>query len=79
MRARPADGATKTPMGPGADNGKSLNLVLVTFIVAVFLFASPFHLLWMAPGTPWYEPETVGLGVIGMTGIVQYWRGRHEL
>jgi len=66
-------------MGPGADNGKSLNLVLVTFIVAVFLFASPFHLLWMAPGTPWYVPYLIWLGVIVMTGIVQYWRGRNEL
>ncbi len=79
MRARPADGATKTPMGPGADNGKSLNLVLVTFIVAVFLFASPFRLLWMAPETPWYVPYVIWLAVIVMTGIVQYWRGRHEL
>ena len=66
-------------MRPGADNGKSLNLVLVTFIVAVFVFASPFYLLWMAPKTPWYVPYLIWLGVIVMTGIVQYWRGRHEL
>ncbi|NCF81262.1 MAG: hypothetical protein GWP74_06570 [Proteobacteria bacterium] len=52
---------------------------MVTFIVAVFVFASPFHLLWMTPKTPWYLPYLIWLGVIVMTGIVQYWRGRNEL
>jgi hypothetical protein len=66
-------------MGPGADKEKPLNLVLVTFIVAVFLFASPFYLLWMAPGTPWYVPYFIWFGVIVMTGVVQYWRGRRGL
>jgi Zn-dependent membrane protease YugP len=66
-------------MGHGTDKEKPLNLVLVTFIVAVFLFASPFYLLWMAPGTPWYVPYLIWLGVIVMTGVVQYRRGRHEL
>lgn len=66
-------------MRPGADNGKTQNLVVVTFIVAVFVFASPFHLLWMTPKTPWYLPYLIWLGVIVMTGIVQYWRRRNEL
>ena len=66
-------------MGRGADNGKFLNLVLVTFIVAVFVFASPFYLLWMSPQTPWYVPYLIWLAVIVMTGVVQHWRGRHDL
>jgi hypothetical protein len=66
-------------MDPGADKEKPLNLVLVTFAVAVFLFASPFYLLWMTPRTPWYLPYLLWFGVIVMTGIVQYWRGRREL
>ncbi len=66
-------------MRPGADNGKFLNLVLVTFFVAAFVFASPFHLLWMVPEAPWYVPYLVWLAVIVMTAIVQYRRGRHEL
>lgn len=66
-------------MRPGADNRKFLNLVLVAFIVAAFVFASPFHLLWMAPETPWYVPYLIWLAVIVMTGIVQHRRGRDEL
>lgn len=66
-------------MGPAGDNAKSLDVVLAAFIVAVFLFASPIHMLWMSPGTPWYVPYLIWLGVIVMTGVLQHWRGRHEL
>lgn len=66
-------------MRPASDNGKYLNLVLVAFLVAVFVFASPFHLLWMTSDTPWYVPYLIWLAVIVMTGVVQLWRGRHEL
>lgn len=66
-------------MRPAPDNGNYLNLVLVTFLVAVFVFASPFYLLWMAPETPWYVPYLIWLAVIVMAGAVQLWRGRHEL
>ena len=60
-------------------NVKFLDLVLVTFVAAVFVFASPFYLLWMAPGTPWYVPYLIWFGVIVVTGVIQHWRGRHEL
>lgn len=66
-------------MGPGVERGKFLNVVLVTFMIAAFLFASPFYLFWMSPGTPWYVPYVIWLAVIVMTGIVQHWRSRHEL
>jgi hypothetical protein len=66
-------------MGSGADNGKRSNLVLVAFLIAVFVFASPFYLLWMSPRTPWYVPYLIWLGAIVMTGVAQHWRGRHEL
>jgi O-antigen/teichoic acid export membrane protein len=62
-----------------SDNVKFLDLVLVAFVVAVFVFASPFYLLWMAPDTPWYVPYLIWLCVIVMTGVVQRWRDRHEL
>jgi hypothetical protein len=61
------------------DNVKFLDLVLVAFVVAVFVFASPFYLLWMVPDTPWYVPYLIWLCVIIVTGIVQHWRNRHEL
>ena len=38
-------------MQPGSDKTRSLALVLVAFVAAVFVFASPFYLLWMAPTT----------------------------
>ena len=34
---------------------------------------------WMAPDTPWYVPYLIWLGVIVMTGVVQLWRGRHDI
>ena len=58
---------------------KYLDLVLVAFIVAVFVFASPFHLVWMTPETPWYVPYLLWLCVIVIPAVVQHWRGRHEL
>ena len=60
-------------------NVKFLDLVLVAFVIAVFVFASPFYLLWMVPETPWYVPYLIWLCVIVLTGIVQLWRDRHEL
>lgn len=58
---------------------KFLDLVLVAFIVAVLVFASPFHTLWMKSDTPWYVPYLLWLGVIVVTACIQYVRGRHEL
>ncbi len=62
-------------------NGKVtyLDLVLVAFILAAFLFASPFHLVWMTPEFPWYAPYVLWFCVIVLTAIVQRWRGRNEL
>ena len=66
-------------MRPASDNGRYLNLVLVAFLVAAFVFASPFYLLWMAPGTPWYVPYLLWLAVILVTGALRFTRGRHGL
>ena len=62
-----------------SDNARYLNLVMVSFLVGVFVFASPFHRLWMTPETPWYVPYLIWLAVIVMTGVVQLARGRDEL
>lgn len=62
-----------------ADNVKFLDLVLVAFVVAVFVFLSPFHLLWVAPDTPWYVLYLIWFCAIVVTGIVQHWRDRNEL
>ncbi|MDX1431718.1 MAG: hypothetical protein R3286_04640 [Gammaproteobacteria bacterium] len=63
----------------GSTGVKYLDLVLVVFIVTAFVFASPFHILWMTDETPWYVPYLLWLGVIAVTAIIQTWRGRHEL
>ena len=52
-------------MQPRPKSVKFLDLVLVAFVVAVFLFASPFYLVWMTPETPWYVPYLIWLCVIG--------------
>lgn len=64
--------------GP-SDKGRYLNLVLVTFLVAAFVFASPFYLLWMVPGTPWYVPYLLWLAVILITGALRFSRRRDGL
>jgi hypothetical protein len=66
-------------MGPRTGSDKFLNRVLVAFLIALFLFASPFNSVWMSPGTPWYVPYLIWLAIIAMTGVAQHWRGRHEL
>lgn len=60
-------------------NAKFLDLVLVIFVAAAFLFASPVHLLWMTPEAPWYVPYLIWLGVIVVTGVVHHRRHRDEL
>ena len=66
-------------MRSGSGDIKYLDLVLVAFIVTVFVFASPLHVLWMTAETPWYVPYLLWLGVIAVTAIVQIRRGRHDL
>ena len=63
----------------GSGGVKYLDLVLVAFIVTTFVFASPFHMVWMSPGTPWYVPYLLWLGVIVATALIQIWRGRHDV
>jgi H+/Cl- antiporter ClcA len=66
-------------MAPRADKDTSLNAVLIAFFVAVFVLASPFHLLWTSTTTPWYVPYLVWLGIIAAAFGVQRWRTRHDL
>jgi hypothetical protein len=66
-------------MRSGSAGVKYLDLVLVAFIVTAFVFASPFHVLWMSDESPWYVPYLLWLGVIAVTAIIGIWRGRHDL
>ena len=66
-------------MGPVGDERKYPNIVLVAFLIAVLLFASPFRMLWMSAGTPWYVAYLIWLAVIALTCVAQLWRGRHGL
>lgn len=66
-------------MRSNSGGAKYLDLVLVVFIASLFVFASPFHAYWMTADAPWYAPYLIWLGVIVITAIIQYRRGRHEL
>lgn len=66
-------------MATRTDKGRYLDLVLVVFAIAVFIFASPFQMLWASPGTPWYFSYLLWFGVIVLTALVQRLRGSHEL
>lgn len=63
----------------GSPKPRYLDCVLVVFFVAVFVMSAPMISLWTAPGTPWYTPYLIWLGVIALTALVQRLRHRDEL
>ncbi len=61
------------------DSNKYFDAVTVVFVCAVFVFLSPFLLVWSFPTAPWYLPYLLWGGVILIAAIVQRLRHRHEL
>ena len=66
-------------MATRSDKSRTLDLVLVVFAIAVFIFVSPFQLLWTSEGAPWYLAYLLWFGVIVLTALVQRLRGGNEL
>lgn len=62
-------------MRPRTDSESYLDHTLAAFVVAAFVLAFPFCLVWTAPGTPWLVPYLIWLGVIVLVAAVQRWRG----
>lgn len=51
-------------MANGLEPGKSLDRVILLFVVALLLFASPLLVWWSRPGSPWYTPYLLWAVVI---------------
>ena len=47
-----------------SDPGRSLDRVLLLFLLGVFLFASPFTFWWAAHAGVWYLPYVLWFGLI---------------
>ncbi|MFI5400244.1 MAG: hypothetical protein ACHQZQ_04225 [SAR324 cluster bacterium] len=48
------------------DSVRSLDSVVLLFLLGVFLFVSPFSLWWAANARVWYLPYLLWLGQIGL-------------
>jgi len=56
-----------------------LDAVIIVFLLAVLLFASPVVFLWTARQSPWYIPYLLWLLIIIAAALAVRLRSRHEL
>lgn len=56
-----------------------LDGVILLFLFAWLLFASPMVDWWTAAGAPWYLPYALWLVVIGLCAWLQHRRDRHDV
>ncbi len=59
-------------MSPAPPSGRSVDLCLFAFGVALLILATPLRQIWAAPGLPWPVPFLVWLAVI----LLGAWAGR---
>ena len=57
-----------------SESGRHLDRVVLLFLFALFLFASPLVAWWAGPGRPWYLPYLLWLAVVLLALWLQ--RGR---
>jgi len=56
-----------------------LDAVMIVFLLAALLFASPVIYLWTTANSPWYVPYLLWLAVIICAALALRLRARHEL
>ncbi len=59
-------------------SGRSVDLCLLAFGIALLLLASPIRQLWAVEGLPWPVPFLVWLAVIGLGAWAGRTRKGHE-
>jgi hypothetical protein len=57
-----------------SDPGRSLDTVVLVFLLGVFLFVSPFSAWWGAVARVWYLPYVLWLGLIVLIAWVVHRR-----
>lgn len=53
-------------MSQGPEIGRQSDAIVPLLLLALFLLASPFTLLWAADTSPWYLPYMLWLALIGL-------------
>jgi hypothetical protein len=61
-----------------ADNGRSIDSVVLLFLFGLFLFFSPFTFWWAARANVWYLPYVWWLGLIALIAWVAH-RSPHDV
>lgn len=63
----------------GSDHGRPVDSAILLFLVALFLFVSPFTDWWARDDSPWYLPYLLWLGLIALIAAVALRRDSHDI
>lgn len=62
-----------------SDGGRQLDSVVLLFLLALFLLASPLRELWAGPRSPWFTPYLLWAAIIALICWLNRRRGHHDL
>ena len=65
-------------MNGSPPSGRSVDLCLLAFGVALLLLATPLRQLWAVEGRPWFTPFLVWLAIIALGAWAGRTRKGHE-
>lgn len=61
------------------DIAKQLDTIVLLFLLALFLLASPFITWWATEERPWYIPYLIWLAIIMLAAWLQIRRAQDDL
>lgn len=53
------------------DTGRSIDSIILLFLLALLLLASPLVRWWAADSSPWYAPYLIWFGIIAVMAWMQ--------
>ena len=58
---------------------RQLDTIVLLFMLALFLMASPLLSWWAGEGSPWYLPYLIWSGIIALAAWLQIRRGNNDV